>query len=82
MTDLAQAIQTMPLADTHEYQTGEDEYVNHPPDILEDLFASYLSHDLIAAGAATLPIYIRLKAIQSSPALAGMLISYRIPNRS
>ena len=38
MTDLAHAIQTLPLADTHEHLEREEVYLANPPDILQELF--------------------------------------------
>ena len=51
MTDLAQYIQQTPLIDTHEHLRKEHEYVENGPDVLADLFANYMSADLISAGA-------------------------------
>ncbi|MBZ0301115.1 MAG: amidohydrolase [Anaerolineae bacterium] len=51
MTNLAQHIQETPLIDTHEHLRSEQEYVEHGPDVLADLFGNYISGDLITAGA-------------------------------
>jgi hypothetical protein len=50
-TDLAQHIQATPLCDTHEHLKPEEEYVARGPDLLQCLFANYVSADLIVAGA-------------------------------
>lgn len=53
MTDLATRIAAARLADTHEHQSREPDFVEHGPDILQDLFTSgYITSDLIVAGAA------------------------------
>lgn len=52
MTDLAQFIQQTPLADTHEHIRKEAEYVEHGPDVLQDLFYTYIGIDLTSAGLA------------------------------
>ena len=49
-TDLALHIQATPLADTHEHQPREDEYLKDPPDLLKELFGNYMASDLVAAG--------------------------------
>ena len=51
-TDLAHYIQTTPLCDTHEHLRKEQEYVEHGPDLLQNLFSSYVPADLIVAGAS------------------------------
>ncbi|MEM7116690.1 MAG: amidohydrolase family protein [Chloroflexota bacterium] len=51
-SELAQFIQTSPLCDTHEHLFSEDMYVNDGPDILGSLFFSYVSADLVVAGAS------------------------------
>jgi len=58
-TDLAQHIQRTPLCDTHEHLKKEEEYVARGPDILQSLFANYVTADLIVAGA-TQPAVDRL----------------------
>jgi uncharacterized protein len=50
-TELAHFIQTTPLCDTHEHLCKEAEYVENGPDLLQDLFANYVTADLIVAGA-------------------------------
>ena len=51
-TDLAHHIQTMPLADTHDHQATEGDYVERGPDVLQDLFQNYVTADLTVAGAS------------------------------
>lgn len=51
-TDLAQHIQTTPLCDTHEHLRKEAEYVENGPDLLQNLFSSYVPADLVVAGAS------------------------------
>jgi len=46
MTDLAQHIQATPLADTHEHTFKEAEFIEHGPDVLQDLFHTYIGMDL------------------------------------
>jgi hypothetical protein len=50
-TDLAQHIQATPLIDTHEHIFKEAEYVGNGPDVLQDLFHTYIAMDLTTAGA-------------------------------
>ena len=50
MTDLARHIQATPLADTHEHLLKEADFVENGPDVLQDLFHTYIRTDLIAAG--------------------------------
>jgi predicted TIM-barrel fold metal-dependent hydrolase len=51
MTDLARHIEATRLIDTHEHLITEPDYLAAPPDILRDLFANYVTADLIVAGA-------------------------------
>jgi uncharacterized protein len=51
-TDLFHHIQTTPLCDTHEHLRKEQEYVEEGPDLLQSLFANYVTADLIVAGAS------------------------------
>lgn len=51
-TDLALHIQTQPLADTHDHQATESDYVERGPDVLQDLFQNYVTADLAVAGAS------------------------------
>ncbi len=51
--DLAAAISTMPLIDTHEHLRTEQQYVEEGPDILQAIFGHYLLDDLVVAGAST-----------------------------
>lgn len=51
-TALAHFIQETPLCDTHEHLATESVYTgNGGPDILQNLFANYVSADLVVAGA-------------------------------
>lgn len=50
-TDLAHHIQTTPLCDSHEHLRKEQEYVENGPDLLQNIFNSYLPADLVVAGA-------------------------------
>jgi len=69
MTDLAQHIQETPLMDTHEHLRKEPDYVEHGPDVLQDLFENYVPADLIVAGAD--PAAVRRLLDASDPDLAG-----------
>lgn len=51
-TELELHIQTTPLCDTHEHLQSEQAYVTQGPDILQNLFANYITADLIVAGAS------------------------------
>src|SRR5690349_17732047 len=51
LTDLRQHIQATTLVDTHEHLRKEADYTENGPDVLQDLFANYISADLIVAGA-------------------------------
>ncbi len=51
MTDLQTFIHTTPLMDTHEHLVKESAYVEHGPDVLQDLFGLYIGNDLLVAGA-------------------------------
>jgi predicted TIM-barrel fold metal-dependent hydrolase len=51
MTDLAQHIQATPLADTHDHTFKEADFVDNGPDVLQDLFHTYIAMDLTNAGA-------------------------------
>ncbi len=51
MTDLAQHIQNIKIIDTHEHLSMEAQYVDNGPDVFNDLFANYVTADLIVAGA-------------------------------
>jgi len=63
MNDLAQHIQTISLADTHEHLYDESQYVNSGPDILQDLFDRlYITADLVVAGAAPAAVAALLDA--------------------
>lgn len=50
-TDLAQHIAAIPMCDTHEHLCREEQWVEHGPDILGDLFGNYVTADLVVAGA-------------------------------
>ena len=39
------------MMDTHEHLVKEAEYVEHGPDVLQDLFGLYIGNDLLVAGA-------------------------------
>ena len=51
-TELELHIQTTSLCDSHEHLHGEQEYLTQRPDILQNLFANYVTADLIVAGAS------------------------------
>lgn len=51
-TELAQHIQRTPLCDSHEHLRKEEEYLANPPDLLKNIFNSYLPADLVVAGAS------------------------------
>jgi len=51
-TELELHIRTTPLCDTHEHLHSEQEYLTQSPDILQNLFANYVTADLIVAGAS------------------------------
>ena len=51
-TDLELHIQSTPLADTHDHQATECDYVERGPDVLQDLFQNYVTADLTVAGAS------------------------------
>ena len=65
MTDLQQHIWTTPLADTHEHQRRERDYLQTPTDVLEELFDNYVTADLVVAGAS--PEAIRALLDASNP---------------
>jgi hypothetical protein len=50
-TELAQYIQQTPLVDSHEHLCKEQDYLDSPPDILQNLFANYVTADLVVGGA-------------------------------
>lgn len=50
-TALADFIQQTPLCDSHEHLRKEQQYVEDGPDLLQNLFANYVSADLVVAGA-------------------------------
>lgn len=50
MNELERHIQATPLADTHEHLFPEDDYIERGPDVLQDLFQTYIGMDLFAAG--------------------------------
>lgn len=50
-TDLAQYIATAPFIDTHEHLETEATFNARPADVLIDLFANYVTADLVVAGA-------------------------------
>ena len=50
MTQLERFIFTAPMVDTHEHLWSENKYVHDGPDILQDLFGTYVSADLVVAG--------------------------------
>lgn len=50
-TELAHAIRTLRVIDTHEHLRREDDYTTNGPDVLQDLFGNYLEADLVVAGA-------------------------------
>ena len=52
LKDLYDFIQETALIDTHEHLASEDEYVNHGPDVLRELFEFYGVSDLRSAGAS------------------------------
>lgn len=49
-TELRQFVETAPLVDTHEHLLSEARYRDLKPDILMELFAHYVAHDLRTAG--------------------------------
>lgn len=51
-TDLSRHIQATPLCDSHEHLRKEQEYVENGPDLLQNLFSSYIPADLVVAGAS------------------------------
>ncbi len=51
-TDLAQTIQATPLCDSHEHLHKETQYIEAGPDLLQNLFANYVTADLFVAGAS------------------------------
>lgn len=51
-TDLFLHIQDTPLCDSHEHLRKEKEYVENGPDLLQNLFSSYVPADLVVAGAS------------------------------
>jgi hypothetical protein len=51
MNDLAEHIQSLRMIDTHEHLDKESEYLEHGPDILQDLFENYIQADLVVASA-------------------------------
>jgi hypothetical protein len=68
-TDLAYHIQTAPLASTHDHLATESDYVEHGPDVLQDLFQNYVTTDLTVAGASPQALNRLLNA--SDPDLGG-----------
>ena len=71
-TDLARHIQETPLVDTHEHLKREPEWLHAGPDILQDLFANYVSADLRTAGASPDAMRRLLDASDpTSPAVSG-----------
>ena len=52
MTELSEYIQAIKVIDTHEHLSKEAEYVEQGPDVLNDLFANYVTTDLVVAGAS------------------------------
>ena len=50
--ELSDFIRTSPLADTHEHMEYEGPYRQIAPDVLRNLFDSYVVHDLVSAGAS------------------------------
>lgn len=55
-TDLEQHIQATPLVDTHEHIFKEADYVENGPDVIQDLFHTYIGLDLYTAGAPPEPM--------------------------
>jgi predicted TIM-barrel fold metal-dependent hydrolase len=53
MTDLAHHIQTLRIIDTHEHIFKEDEFITNGPDVLQDLFHTYIASSLENAGASS-----------------------------
>jgi len=51
-TDLACHVEQTPLANTHDHQKREVEFVNNGPDVLQDIFCIYMRTDLEVAGAS------------------------------
>jgi predicted TIM-barrel fold metal-dependent hydrolase len=51
MTALAEHIQAIRMIDTHEHLVKEQAYLERGPDVLRDLFANYVTADLVVAGA-------------------------------
>ena len=51
-SELAQHIQRTPLCDSHEHLRKEQDYLDNPPDLLQNIFSSYLPADLVVAGAS------------------------------
>lgn len=52
-SELAAAINSMPMVDTHEHLRTEQQYVEEGPDLLQAMFGNYLLDDLVVAGAST-----------------------------
>lgn len=50
-SELARFIQQTPLVDSHEHLGKEQDYLDNPPDILQNLFANYVTADLVVGGA-------------------------------
>jgi hypothetical protein len=67
-TDLARHIQQTRLADTHEHLRKEEQFLHEGPDVLQDLFGSYVQADLVVAGASPEAVQRLLDA--SNPDLA------------
>src|SRR5215216_3081258 len=51
MTDLAEHIRSLRMIDTHEHLNKEQDFTQHGPDILQDLFDNYVASNLVVAGA-------------------------------
>lgn len=70
MTDLNNYIQTASMIDSHEHLQDETSYLEHGPDILQDLFSgAYISADLIVAGLSPETLEQALDA--NNPDIAG-----------
>ena len=75
LTDLAAAVQSGRLVDTHEHLRSEQEWVERGPDILSDLFNYYVQADLAVAGAS--PEALRALTDTSNPDLEARFAGIR-----
>jgi uncharacterized protein len=75
MNDLAAHIQAARLIDTHEHLRDERAFIEHGPDVLQDLFDNYVTADLVVSGANEDAVKRLLDA--SDPDLAGRFAGVR-----